>query len=398
MGGRGGKDNQRIKITEPDRREEKKEEREEREERQQREPTREEIRKMSGAEFREFLIKEEDKFDDKIKGIEEKRNKLLNKLDDLRSSHYDITDAMRNLLKDPDDPSRRRIESQLSESELKEYNRLADEQAKYSVKIDRYSKKENKLFQEINTIKKEHAEERRKWFELNPGEGVSLSIIMPVTSVLQRRVESEFKPQKEFLERIFAKRGTQTIEFRVEGSRGGGGQADWRSRTVTLGTGSVFGTAAVHEYTHMIEHMSRGVVEERHKKVVELFESKFGKPLEEIELRRWVSYVDIEGKKHYGRGTGGDYVLIPKDIQFASPQEESEFGYMFRVYKHQTVEREGKRYIRRMNPSEPYAQGFGLGEEILPKAAELFYSGGARQFAKNYPEFFDLSLNMFRKR
>jgi len=361
-------------------------------------PSREKLRNMSSAEFREFLIKEEEKFDDKLKEATEKRDKIRAKEREFGILYNDTTIALQRLRKDPNPLARDlRSREQLTEEERKEYDRLSNEQSKYNFHLMKYTEKRQKADAELTKLKEEHTKERREWFEINPGEGISLNVIMSPSSTLQQSMESTFKPQKEFLERVFAKYGgSQTIQFSVEGMRGSGGQARWREGKITVGTYSS-GTTPIHEYTHMVEHMSQGFIEERHKKAVELFERKLGKPLEEIELRKWVQYVDVEGKKHYGKGTGGDYVFIPKDIQFASPQEESEFGYMFRVYRHQTVEKGRKRYIKRIGPSEPYSGGFGLGEEILSVASEQFYTN-PKGFAKSLPDVFDFAFEMFRKR
>jgi len=387
VGGRGGKDNQRVKVTEPERREEKKEEREEK---QRREPTREEIRKMSGAELREYVIEREKQHHERIeelsiaeKNLTEKRDFLL--YDQVPRIRIDIEDIKYIANQEG---------RELTEREKQDIHQLGNTQLKTRNDIEKLNKKIDQIREEKRLKEVEHSKTRLELFETVPGSGITIQLdIGKRTSLYTDYWETVLKPQKEFLERVVARgEGQQSgISFHVKGRAGGGGEAVYHENTVRLGMENVYGTSAIHEFTHMIEHKTPGAVGKRSERVKELLERRFGKPVEEIELREWVAYVDERGKKHHFRKEGRK-VWIPKDLQFESSAEETEFGYMFRVYEHQTKTRLGKRYI-----STESAFGWGLGEEVLPKSAEFLYREPKR-LAEKFPDVFELAIDLFRRK
>jgi hypothetical protein len=231
---------------------------------------------------------------------------------------------------------------------------------------------------------------RRSLFYVNPADKVEIELTVAGSkaSGISGYMDTHINPQREFLESIWSvKGGKKKFEINVHGHSGGGGTSFSGQKMVEIGTTTIE-TTPLHEFTHQLEDQTHGARARRAIRAKEIILKYTGKQkIEEVELERHISYVDSDGKPHYGKKK----VYVPKGI-FKTPEEQAKYGYTFRVYSNDIMEKgygRGKKYFITPRQTEQF------GVEMPSTATEHIYRN-PKKFAERFPEVFDMTVDLFR--
>jgi hypothetical protein len=348
--------------------------------------------------------KREEKKDEKV---EAEAQALIEKQDTtdvdgafLRGLLVDITnerDVEINKITDEMDPVYRAISKTREEYQILLLDYESEQDATKKAKIKREMDDKDKLARKLME-KREEAIERmtqkndeynkkqREIFYISPLEKIDIKLNVS-KSMSGTTEDTLIKPQREFLESIWnLKGGKKEYEIKVEKRGGGGGTSYPGEKRVTLGTKNMAPTTPLHEFAHQVEEQTPGLRKKRAEKTKEIILKYTGKQkLEDVELEKHVWYIDSQGKEHYHK-VGGKHVYVPKGI-FKTREEQSRYGYDFRVYENDVQGLVKKRI--KPNVSEKF------GVELVSTGVEHLYNEPA-VFAKRFPEIFDMVVDITR--
>jgi hypothetical protein len=256
--------------------------------------------------------------------------------------------------------------------------------------LERLRARDIEVKTELKEKRERHTERYRELFYVAPTErvGITLNVAQNVMGLM----DTHLKPQKEFLEKIWNMRGgRQAYDIQVQSQLMGGGASYPGTNRVTIGLSNTSKTTPLHEFTHKVEELTPGARAKRALRAKEIVLTATGKQrLEDVELERHISWIDYAGVKHYQK-VRGKYVYVPKGI-FNTPQEQSDYGYMFRVYQqdiNETGYGRGKKYHVRAYTSDQF------GVEMPSKGTEHVYNEPVK-FSKRFPDVFDLVIDLYR--
>lgn len=298
-----------------------------------------------------------------------------------------IEGARSILVKEMDEIHLQRGEAGDNEKLYQELDDKWDEKHKILAKL---YEKDRAIKKEINEKQAGYNLKRRSLFYINPADKVEIELTVGGSkgSEISRYMDTHINPQKEFLEGIWSSKwGKQKFEINVHGRSGSGGTSYPGQKLVEIGTDSIE-TTPLHEFTHQIESQTPGIRARRAIRAKEIILKYTGKQkIEEVELERHVSYVDSDGIAHYSNKK----VFVPKGI-FKTAEEESKYGYSFRVYDSDIKEMgygRGKKYFIKPTVTERF------GVEMPSTAVEHIYKNPTK-FAERFPEVFDMTMDLFR--
>lgn len=285
-----------------------------------------------------------------------------------------------------EEPSyKRRVEN---EEKYRELDRKRRESMKANLEL---SEKASKLHEEMLKKEKEQKEKQKSIFYVGTQNQISLDLDITKGTELYK-YKDKMQEQANFIEKLWVPYHSLTdkkIKIHAKGKAGGGGAQIPGTINVEIGLNRVYDTTAMHEFAHSIEDQM-GVSHARKEKAKKIILKRTKqKNIEDVEVKKQVSYVDSKGKEHYSSSVRGEPIYIPKGI-FTDVNEESRSGYMFRVYGHDVEERNGKKYIRR-DPSHY------IGIEMPSVGVERIYNEPVK-FAKEYPDIFEIVVDTFRKK
>lgn len=242
------------------------------------------------------------------------------------------------------------------------------------------------LVKEIDETQIRHKIKQREIFYISPENKIEIKL--NVAPSLKSHMESHITPQKEFLESIWnLKGGQKEYEIKVEKQSSGGGASWTGQKKVTMGTSRMYETTPLHEFAHQVEEQTHGARAKRALRTREIILKMTGKKkLEEVELEKHIWYIDSSGKEHYHK-VRGENIYVPKGI-FKTKEEQSKYGYGFRVYE-QDVQGWGKKKHIKPNVSERF------GIELVSTGTEHIYNE-PKKFAERFPEVFDMVVDLYR--
>lgn len=234
----------------------------------------------------------------------------------------------------------------------------------------------------------ERLEKIRGLFHISPDKGVQITHEIDRHSRLYRERWSRFiEPQIKFLQNIvnFSAGSTPAENVKIKISPIVGNtwsHTDVGNKGIFISTQHFTSGTPIHELVHQLDEQL-GLYEKRQKPLLNLIEKKTGKKYTEIPLKNHPTISSVK---------------IPSGI--LTPEQEREYGYMFRVYPHQMQNINGVFYIREKPEKWWWARDTYLdkdiyGTELLTEAARHIYENPSK-FASDLPEVFDIAVNVFR--